>query len=140
MLSLKIPSKEAQALLLTFQFYTQKQRGSNKRKECHHSSKPQNVPTVTKFEGLRQAGLNSKRARRSHSFFLLRHEGSSCSHKPTTRPHAFPGTACPGPCDNSMPSSQAPNPSRRERDLVTKPMQPDDVQRIVAHSVLSRNT
>ena len=59
-----------------------------------------------------------------------------------TRPHASPGTASPGPCDNLTPPSQAPNPSKRERerDLVTRPIQPDDVQRFVAHIVLSRIT
>ena len=49
-------------------------------------------------------------------------EGIPCSDSrnlgsitPLTKPHAFPGTACPGPCGNSMPLLQAPNPSRRER-------------------------
>ena len=60
--------------------------------------------------------------------------------KPTTRPHTFPGTACPGPCHSQVPPLPAPNPAGKKRDLATRPMQPDDVQRIVAHIAFSRAT
>ena len=34
---------------------------------------------------------------------------------PTTRPHPFPGTACPGPCGRLVPPLPTPNPARKER-------------------------
>ena len=48
---------------------------------------------------------------------------------PTTRPHSFPDSLLP----------PLPTPILQEkRDLVTGPMQPDDVQRIIAHVAFTR--
>ena len=55
----------------------------------------------------------------------------------STRPRAFPGTACPGPCGSSMPTLPTPNPARKER-FVTGLIQPDDVTRVVADVAFAR--
>ena len=50
--------------------------------------------------------------------------------QPTSRPHTFPGTACRAMWQLSATFCQLPF-LQEKRDLVTKPMQPDDVQRLV---------
>ena len=57
-----------------------------------------------------------------------------------SRPHAFPGTACPGAIWQ-LKSHLCQLPILQEKsDLATRPVQPDDVQRIVAHIAFSRAT
>ena len=56
-----------------------------------------------------------------------------------TRPHAFPGTTCQGHVATQSHLCQLPI-LQEKRDLATRPIQPDDVQRIVAHIAFSRAT
>ena len=85
----------------------------------------------------------------SLSFFvtvrLRREKGFSCCDKgplgsdsPATRPRAFPGTARPGPCGKLKATLASSLILQENGDLVTRPIQPDDVQRIVAHVAFSR--
>ena len=56
---------------------------------------------------------------------------------PTTKPHAFPDATCSGPCGRLVPPLPTPI-LQEKRDLVTGPMQPNDVQRIIAHVAFTR--
>ena len=96
------------------------------------------------FQRFCTSSPNLWRTTRSSSF-LPQPVGFSCCDTEaflaasTHKPHAFPGTTYPRQCDNFMPPSQAPNPPRRERPH-HQSIQPDDVQRTVAHTVFARNT
>ena len=122
--------------------------------ETRHSfQKVQGVHTTTKIErkDINKPALTTKTCHASFPLIISSHHiPLLCCHgpstvrresthavtaglsvaTPTTRPHAFPGTTGPGPCDSLVPPSPNPNPARQVRDHVTRPMQPDDVQRI----------
>ena len=54
-------------------------------------------------------------------------------HHPTTRPHSFSGTACPGPCGSLVPPLPTPNAAEKERSC-----HQDTWQRIIAHVAFTR--
>ena len=112
-LSLKTLQKEARSFFRPSE--KKQQKGTNRMKEGPRPVKAQNVPTVTKFEGLRQIGLNAKG--------LVAHLPSSFCDTETLRPapNQLPGLMqflaqhVQGPSGNLMPPSQAPSPPRGER-------------------------
>ena len=104
--------KEA-ILLLPFCFHNTKAR----QKPDVHSPKKHKVYTLQpNLKGRKSAGPLTTQT--SHVSFPLR---------------TFPGTRCPGPCDNFMPPLPTPSPARREGDFVIGSMQSNDMQRLIVH-------
>ena len=71
-----------------------------------------------KIEGIRPSNSTQK------NFLLPSLTQDSLGSHSSTRPRAFPGTACPGPCGSLVPPLPTPNPARKREILSSGPCNP----------------
>ena len=119
--SVSIPAQGGKIVLLPF-YYAHK-HGSSKQDERKLSSQTSTKFTLKQNWRTQTSQLNSEGLVIPFLLPTLT-QRLHLAATTTSRPRAFPGTACPGPCGNSVPPSQAPNPSRKERPLSPGPYNP----------------